>query len=65
MMDERFVLHRYKSTSWAGVVGGVFMGVWFLWDYYANDVHRWEFLVVMTVMAVTKLSLLLWHRLRD
>ena len=64
-MDERFVLHRYKSTSHAAVVGGVALGGWFLFQYYAHHQFRWDLLVIATAMAVTKVSALLWYRLRD
>ncbi len=62
MIDERFVLHRYKATSHAAVVGGVLLGGLFLYDFLARDVLRWDIAIVMAAMAVTKLGVLAWYR---
>ena len=35
MTDERYVLHRYKATSHAAVVGAVLLGGFFLYDFLA------------------------------
>ncbi len=64
-MDERFVLHRYKSTSHAAVVGGVALCGWFLVQFYARHQIHWDLLIIAGAMAVTKLSALLWYRLKD
>jgi RimJ/RimL family protein N-acetyltransferase len=39
-MDERFVMHRYRSTRWATAVGVVMMGGWFVYEQVVNDVLR-------------------------
>ena len=48
--DERFFTHRLKSTSIAGVCGGlVAVGLW-AYRYYINDVFSWDlFAVAVTV----------------
>lgn len=63
--DERFILHRYKSTSHASVVAALIMGGWALYDLYGKGVMRWDFMIVLGVMAVVKLSFMLWYRVRD
>jgi hypothetical protein len=64
-VDERFLLHRYKSTSHAGVVAAVFMGGWFFYDQVAHDTLRWDFVIVLAVMAVVKVAFLVWYRTRE
>lgn len=64
-MDERFVMHRYKSTSHAAVVAGLLMGGWYFYDWLANDYIRRDFVVVMVVMAAVKVGAMLYYRLRD
>ncbi len=64
-MDERFIMHRYKSTSHAGVVGAVLMGAWFMYERLAQHQNRWDLLIILGAMAVTKQSLLLWYRHKD
>ncbi len=61
-MDERFVIHRYKSTSHAAVVGAFLMGAWCLYVRFAQHQTRWDLLIILWAMAVTKVSLLLWYR---
>ena len=64
-VDERFLMHRLKSTSLAGVVGGVAAVGLFAWRYYVDHVWSWDlFAVALTIVAV-KLAALLWYRLTD
>ncbi len=65
MFDERFKLHRYKSTSLAAVVGGVALGALALFELYETGRVPRALLGVLTLMALTKLAALLWFRLRD
>jgi hypothetical protein len=59
------VLHRFKSTSHAAVVGGIALGGWFLVQFYAHHQVRWDQLIIAAAMAVTKVSALLWYRSRN
>jgi len=65
MIDERYVLHRYKATSHAAMVGAVSLGGLLLYDFLARDVLRWDLFFVMAVMAVTKLGALVYYRRSD
>jgi hypothetical protein len=64
-VDERFLLHRYKSTSHAGVLAALLMGGWFFYDQIVNGVIRTDFLIVLSVMAVVKLMFMTWYHMRD
>jgi hypothetical protein len=64
-VDERFLLHRYKSTSHAGIFAALFMGSWFFYDQIVNGVIRFDFLIVLSVMAVCKLLFMAWYHFRD
>jgi hypothetical protein len=61
-MDERYILHRFKSTRLATLVGAVLMGLWFNYELWANDVWRLDLLVILGAMAVTKVAALLYYR---
>jgi hypothetical protein len=65
MIDERYVLHRYKATSHAAVVGSVLLGGFFLYDFLARDALRWDLAVVLAAMAITKLGVLAYYRRFD
>jgi len=63
--DERFFTHRLKSTSLAGVCGGLLaVGLW-AYRYYINDIFSWDLLAVVVTMAVIKLTAMAWYRLTD
>jgi hypothetical protein len=64
-MDERLMAHRYKSTSLGAMAGGFLMGAWIVIDLMKTGAVRTDFMIVLGVMAVTKLSVLAWLQLRD
>jgi len=64
-VDERFLMHRLKSPSLAGVVGGVVAAGLFAYQYYANDLVRLDVLGVGVTIAVVKLAALAYYRLTD
>jgi uncharacterized membrane protein len=64
-IDERFLMHRLKSTSIAGVVAGTVAMALFAYRYYTAQVWSWDLLSVGLTMAVVKWSLMLWFRWKD
>jgi hypothetical protein len=65
MLDERYRLHRFKSTSHAAVVAAVLMGALFVYERNHNDVLRVDLLVILGAMAVTKFAAMLFYRIRN
>jgi hypothetical protein len=64
-IDERFLVHRLKSTSLAGVVGGLVACGLFIYQYFANHMARWDLLAVAVTIALVKLAGLAYYRLVD
>ena len=64
-IDERFLTHRLKSTSIAGVIGGVLAIGLFAYQYYINDIWRWDLFAVGATVAAVKLTAMAWYRLTD
>jgi hypothetical protein len=64
-LDERFILHRYKSTSHASMVAASVMGAWIIYDSVRNDVLRWDFIAVMGTMVVVKIGFMIYYTARD
>jgi uncharacterized membrane protein YeaQ/YmgE (transglycosylase-associated protein family) len=64
-VDERFLVHRLRATSLAGVVGGVTASLLFAYYYFAQQDPRWDLLAVAVIMAVVKLSTLAYYRFTD
>lgn len=65
LLDERFVLHRYKSTSHASVAAAAVIGGWYFYDLVAHQVIRWDFAIILGVMAVVKIGFMVWYGARD
>lgn len=62
MIDERFVMHRFKATRLATLVGTALMFGFFTYALVTEKIIRWEYLIIMTAMAVTKLAALFVYR---
>lgn len=63
-IDERFYMHRLYATRFAAMVTAVFVGGWFFYELLVNDVIREDFVLILVVMAVAKLSAMLYYRFR-
>ena len=63
--DERFLTHRLRSTSAAGIIGATVAGL--LWFYRFLIDHRisWDLFAVLLTTVVVKVSLMLWYRFTD
>jgi hypothetical protein len=64
-IDERFLNHRLRSTSIAGVVGGVLATSLFAYRYFIGHVMSWDLLAVSVTFVAVKLTVLAWYRLTD
>ena len=64
-IDERFLMHRLKSTSIAGVVAGTLAMALFAYRFYVDHVWRWDLLSVGITMAAVKWALMLWFHWKD
>jgi hypothetical protein len=61
VIDERFLEHRRRSTSYASIVGGWVAGGLCLYRYFVNGVWSWDLFAILATIAVVKLSLLAWY----
>jgi hypothetical protein len=65
VIDERLILHRYKSSSFAGTACALMVIGLFAWNYYGRGVLRTDLLAIATVTAVIKIGFMAWYRFRD
>ena len=64
-IDERFLTHRLRSTSLAGMAGGVVaVGLWF-YRYVVDGRLDWDLFAVAITIAVVKVALMIWYRFTD
>lgn len=64
-LDERFLMHRLRSTSLAGIAGGVAAVGLFEWRLLVDDVWSWDLLAVAITIVVVKIAVLVFYRLTD
>jgi hypothetical protein len=64
-IDERFLNHRLRSTSIAGLCGATVAGGLFLYHDLVDHVMRWDLFAVVATMAAVKVGLMLWYRWKD
>lgn len=65
VVDERFWIHRQKSTSIAGVIGGVTAILLFAYRFYVNHVWSWDLLAVGLTFVGVKMAMMAWYVLTD
>ena len=62
IVDERFIMHRYKATRLATLVGMVMMFVYLVYEIVARRTIRWELFIIMGAMAATKSIAMIYYR---
>ena len=65
LLDERFFDRRRRSSSVAGIAGGVFAGVLFLYRHYVDHIWSWDVLAVALVIVTIKMGLMAWYYFTD
>jgi len=65
VIDERFLQHRLRSTSIAGILGTALAIGLFAYRYYIDGILIWDLLAVGVTFVVVKWATLIWYRLTD
>jgi hypothetical protein len=63
--DERFLQHRLKATSLAGVVMAELTLLLFFYRMFFQNRCSWDLAVLAGAFLVVKFSAFTWYRLRD
>ena len=64
-VDERFLEHRRKASSVAGIITALLALVVFEYRLLRYGVFDWELAAVAVVFVAIKMGLFLWYRLHD
>ncbi|MEA2338354.1 MAG: hypothetical protein QOE82_2361 [Thermoanaerobaculia bacterium] len=64
-IDERFLNRRQKSTSAAGVIGGVSATLLFAWRFYINHIWSWDILAIALIIVGVKMAMMAWYFFTD
>jgi hypothetical protein len=65
MIDERFLTHRLRSTSYAGIACSVLALLLFLYRLYFQHQRSWDLLAIGATFVAVKLALMAWYHLTD
>lgn len=65
VLDERLVNHGLKSTSAAGIIGGVAAVLLFAYRFYFDHMWSWDLLSVVLTFVVVKMALMAWYLITD
>jgi hypothetical protein len=64
-LDERFLMHRLRSTSIAGLTAVALTGGLFIYDAAVDSVLRWDLFAIVATAAVVKVACMTWYRFKD
>ena len=64
-MDERAIYHRYKATRLAVLAGTLVVFGWFQYEILVKDTIRWDYVIILGVMAVVKLAARLYFKKKN
>jgi hypothetical protein len=65
VVDERFLNHRLRSTSFAGIIGGLMAIGLFGYRFYVKHIWSWDLFTVAITIVTVKLVVMTWYRLTD
>ena len=64
-IDERFWMHRRRSTSIAGIICAITALLLFEYHYLVQHRWDWDLLAVGVVFVAIKLALMCWYYLTE
>ena len=65
LVDERFLEHRRRSTSTAGIAMAVLAIGLFAYRFYIGHYWSWDLFAVALGFVVIKMSMMAWYSLTD
>lgn len=65
LFDERFLEHRRRSTSYAGIASAMVAILLFAYRYYFEHRWSWDLFAVAITSVGVKLALMTWYSLKD
>lgn len=65
LVDERFLTHRLRSTSTAGIVTAVLAILLFAYRFYFDHRWNWDVGAVGLTFVAVKLALMVWYHFTD
>lgn len=64
-VDERFLEHRRRSTSLAGIISAELALLLWGWRFFVHHVIDWNLAAVALTFIAVKLGMMFWYRRND
>ncbi len=64
-VDERFLAHRWRSTSYGGMAGALMAFGFFEYRIFRHHFWDWEAFSIIGAMVVVKLTFMIWYHFTD
>ncbi|MGA7858177.1 MAG: hypothetical protein WCA11_09650 [Terracidiphilus sp.] len=64
-VDERFLEHRRRSSSMAGILSALLAVGLFEYRFFVDHVLSWDLFAVAMAFVVIKMSMFGWYRFND
>ncbi|MBZ0112105.1 MAG: hypothetical protein K8J08_06585 [Thermoanaerobaculia bacterium] len=64
-LDERFLTHRLRSASSAGILTGILATLLFGWRLYIDKIWSWDLLIIASTFVIAKWAFMAWYRFTD
>jgi hypothetical protein len=65
LVDERFIEHRRRSSSLAGIIAACLAVCLFEYRYFFDHVWSWDLFSLAIAFVVIKMSMFAWDRFND
>lgn len=62
LVDERFLDHRRRASSIAGIAAAILAVILFEYRFFRYGIWDWALFAVTLVFVVLKMTLFFWHR---
>jgi hypothetical protein len=64
-VDERFLEHRRRASSLAGIICACLAICLWCYRFVFNHVWSWDLLFIALTFVVIKMSMFVWYRIND
>ncbi|MFL6244806.1 MAG: hypothetical protein ACJ74H_02185 [Thermoanaerobaculia bacterium] len=64
-LDERFFEYRRRSTSTAGIIGGMMAVLLFAYRFFVDHLWNWDLFAIGATVGGVKLALMAWYYLKN
>lgn len=65
IIDERFLRHRLRATSFGGIAAGTVATLLWFYRFTVDHHFSWDLIAIPLTMIAVKWTLMIWYRTHD